>query len=127
MPSPGVPNTLRSYNTFTQLLAAAEKAGLLTALTNGEYTIFAPTDVAFQSTSVANLSAAQLTAILNNHIVKGRYDSAALNQTQSVKTLSGRDLTVQNSGQLKVNGVNVIRTNLNTTNGVIHAIDSVIR
>ncbi|MCW1969969.1 MAG: fasciclin domain-containing protein [Anaerolineae bacterium] len=122
-----VPNTLRSYNTFTQLLAAAEKAGLLNALTNGEYTIFAPTDVAFQSTSVANLSADQLTAILNNHIVKGRYDSAALNQAQSLKTLSGRDLGLQNGGQLKINGVNVVRTNLNATNGVIHAIDAVIR
>jgi len=121
-----LPDALRSYNTFSQLVTAAEKTGLLNTLTNGEYTIFAPTDVAFSAISTANLSNAQLVALLNNHIVKGRYDSVALSQAKSLKTLSGKELQVQSNPQ-KISGATVIRANLNTSNGLIHAIDAVIQ
>ena len=96
--------------------------------------MFAPTDAAFAKldpTTLANLlkpeNKDQLVKILTYHVVAGKVLAADVMKMTSAKTLEGSDLTIKVDGStVMVNDAKVIMTDVQTKNGVIHAIDTVL-
>ena len=121
-----------SFNTLAKALTAA---GLIDTLkSTGPFTVFAPTDEAF-----AKVPKAQLEALLNNkealikvltyHVVKGKVPAAEVVKLngKAVGTVEGSTVKVKvNNGKVMVNNANVVKTDIQTSNGVIHVIDTVI-
>jgi uncharacterized surface protein with fasciclin (FAS1) repeats len=116
---------------FKTLAAALTAAGLVDTLKGkGPFTVFAPTDEAFAKVPKADLDAllkdkAKLTAVLTYHVVPGKVMAADV-KAGKVKTVQGSQLTVSTMGGVKVDGANVIKTDIVADNGVIHVIDSVV-
>jgi uncharacterized surface protein with fasciclin (FAS1) repeats len=117
------------------LVAAVKAAGLVETLKGaGPFTIFAPTNAAFNALpagTVDNLlkpeKKADLTKILTYHVVAGSVKAADLTDGQKVKTLQGEELTVSiKDGKVMINGANVTAADLVGSNGVIHVIDAVL-
>ena len=125
---------------FSTLVAAVTKAGLASTLsdTSKNYTVFAPTNAAFAAlltqlgaTSLNDLSADQLKPILLYHVLSGKVDSsAALTAAQSnskVDAIGGKiQLGLQGNSIRLDDTANVVTADVAASNGVIHAIDSVI-
>lgn len=121
---------------FSQLKAALEAADMTAVLeTPGPFTVFAPTDSAFNDlrgkNGMENLLKIEhkdrLLSILRYHIVPGRVDGTQLQRTKLLKTVETQELTVRNAkGQLTVNGAKVSQPGLPTTNGVIYVVDKVL-
>lgn len=127
---------------FSTLVAAVMQAELVETLDNldGEYTVFAPTNEAFEA-AIADLELADadellaredLGAILMNHVVGSVIDSeaavAAAEAGETVPTVGGGELSLEiaEDGSLVVGGATVIEADVEADNGLIHAIDSVI-
>ncbi|HLO89874.1 MAG TPA: fasciclin domain-containing protein [Lentimicrobium sp.] len=121
---------------FSILVQAVVIAGLVDALSAaGPFTIFAPTNEAFQAlfntlgvSGIADLTAEQLTPILLYHVVSGNVVASQVTNG-SVPTLNegnSLNLAVNGSGVTINSNTNVIATDVQGTNGVIHAIDSVL-
>jgi transforming growth factor-beta-induced protein len=117
---------------FGTLLAAAEAAGLVSTLAEGgPFTVFAPTDAAFAALPEGALEALLadtelLKSILLYHVVPGRILAADLVDGQVVTTAEGRPVRVTLGGGARVNGVNIVTTDVTASNGVIHVIDAVL-
>jgi transforming growth factor-beta-induced protein len=121
-------------NTF---VAALQASGLDDELrTAGPFTVFAPTDEAFEAalaqmgiTQEALMSdPEQLRAILSNHIVPGMTDAASLAGMTTVTTLDGATIpvTAVNGSVMLNNTSTVVGSDIAATNGVIHVIDQVL-
>ena len=121
---------------FSILVEAVAKAGLVDALkAEGPYTVFAPTNAAFESlfaqlgvNGIADLTAEQLSPILLYHVVSGNVRAADVTSgmVSTLNTDAKIDIMVSEMG-VKLNGTsNVIATDVQGTNGVIHVIDAVI-
>lgn len=115
----------------TQTLARAlETAGLTETLNDpaATYTLFAPTEDAFAGVDVDALSTAELTALLQYHVLPDVAVAAAdITDGQTPSTLEGSavTLTLQNGGVF-VNDAAVTQADAGTSNGVIHEIDGVL-
>ena len=116
---------------FKTLAVALEKAGLIDTLKGkGPFTVFAPTDAAFAKVPKKDLDAlladkSKLAAVLTYHVVPGNVMAKDV-KAGKVKTVQGSDLTVSTAGGVKVDGANVVKTDIVADNGVIHVIDSVV-
>ena len=120
---------------FTSLVGALGTAtgDLVTVLTgDGPFTVFAPTDEAFAAISdvVAGLSPEDLSGVLTYHVVSGNVRSSDLSDDMTVATLNG-DITIDLSNGPQIrdaagNTVDIILTDIQGTNGVIHVIDAVL-
>ncbi len=135
LPSSVVSHAINNPN-FSILVQAVVKAGLVEALSApGPFTIFAPTNDAFNAlfaalgvSGIGDLTAEQLTPILLYHVVSGNVIASQVS-TGMVPTLkAGSNISiVANSMGVKLNGnSNVVATDVQGTNGVIHAIDAVL-
>ena len=141
---PNVVDFALNNNNFSSLVAALTRDDLtteyVTILTgNGPFTVFAPTNQAFQNLLDSNMDwnelgdipVATLEAVLNYHVVSGaNVQSSQLTDDQTVTTLGG-DLTVDLSSgaALETTGgqtVNISLTDLQGTNGVVHVVDEVL-
>lgn len=120
---------------FTTLVKALRAAGLVDALkSQGPFTVFAPTDAAFSKLPPATLAALlkpenkeKLRAILTYHVVQGDVTAAQVIHLSSAKTLDGQDLSIHvQNGVVMVNDARVVKADIRTSNGVIHAIDTVL-
>lgn len=118
---------------FTTLLAAVTAADLVETLeSEGPFTVFAPTDEAFAQIPADQLAALladkeALTKVLLNHVVPGKVEAAQVVELTSAQTASGENVTiVVADGGVKVDGANVVATDIQASNGVIHVIDQVI-
>lgn len=120
---------------FSTLIAAAKAAGLAGALMGDEpLTVFAPTDDAFAKLPAGTVESLlkpenkdTLQTILKLHIVKGRAFSEEVLKTKKYDSLAGLPLTPSlKDGKAFVNGAQIVKTDINASNGVIHVIDSVI-
>lgn len=128
-----VDTTLMTGN-FTTLAAALVSAGLIETLRgDGPFTVFAPTDEAFSKIPPQVLSEllqpenkAKLTAILTYHVVPGRVSAQEVANMDSAKTLQGQTLKIAKADGVKVNDASVIAPDIETTNGLIHIIDTVL-
>ena len=119
----------------TTLVAAVTAAGLVETLSGtGPFTIFAPTNAAFDALPKGTVegllkpeSKDKLTSILTYHVVAGNVLSSQLTDGQKVKTLNGQELTVAiKGGVVTINGIKVIAADLAGSNGVIHVVEGVI-
>ncbi len=121
---------------FSILVEAVVKAGLVEALSaTGPFTVFAPTNDAFTAlfavlgvSGISDLTAEQLTPILLYHVVPGNVLASQVT-TGNVPTLKeGSTISIMVDGMgVKLNtNSNVIATDVQGSNGVIHAIDAVI-
>jgi transforming growth factor-beta-induced protein len=121
-------------SSFSTLVAAVVKAGLAETLSSsGPFTVFAPTNDAFQAlltalgaSSLDDLTAEQLTPILLYHVVAGNNVSSGL-INGSIPTLQGSNIDVNVGNGVVLNGnTNVIVADVQGSNGVVHAIDKVL-
>ena len=116
---------------FKTLGAAGQAAGLVDTLKGpGPFTVFAPTDEAFAKIPKATLDSlladkAALTKVLTYHVVPGKVMAKDV-MAGKVKTVQGQELTVATSGGVMVDQSKVIATDVAASNGVIHAIDTVL-
>jgi uncharacterized surface protein with fasciclin (FAS1) repeats len=128
---PGVADEAGSFGT---LLKAVNAAGLAeTLMGEGPFTVFAPTDEAFAKlgSTVTDLlkpeNRGKLTSILTYHVVPGRVFSGKALELGSAKTVQGGEITIKaDSRGAKVNNANLIKTDIDASNGVIHVIDTVL-
>ena len=120
---------------FTTLVAAVEAAGLVDTLKGaGPFTVFAPTDDAFAKLPAGTLddllkpeNKQKLTDILLYHVVEGKVMAADVSSLTSAMTVFGKDVTVKvDMGNVYINDAQVIITDIETSNGVIHVIDTVL-
>jgi uncharacterized surface protein with fasciclin (FAS1) repeats len=119
---------------FETLLAAAEAAGLVEALKgDGPLTVFAPTDDAFAALPEGTVDALlndtpALTEILLYHVVEGQVMAEDVVELEQAMTLQGQyvDIKVED-GNVFIDNAQVIITDIETSNGVIHVIDAVIQ
>jgi uncharacterized surface protein with fasciclin (FAS1) repeats len=126
-------DTAAGFNNFKTLVAAVQAAGLVDTLKGpGPFTVFAPNDAAFAKLppgTVDGLLKDQraLANILTYHVLAGEVKAAAVRDGLAVNTVQGSPVTFSiMNGKPMINGANIISTDLMTTNGVIHVIDSVI-
>ena len=116
---------------FKTLVAAVQAAGLVDTLKGpGPFTVFAPTDEAFAKipkTTLDGLLAdkAALTKVLTYHVVPGKVMAKDV-EAGKVKTVLGQELTVSTNMGVMVDQSKVIATDVTASNGVIHAIDTVL-
>ncbi|KAI9814819.1 MAG: hypothetical protein M1827_003085 [Pycnora praestabilis] len=116
---------------LTSLTGALTMANLVSTVdTTPELTIFAPNNAAFQNigSATGNLSTAQLTSVLEYHVIKGAvgYSSTLKNGT-SLQTLGGANVTITiNNGTVFVNSAKVLIPDVLVANGVVHVIDNVL-
>lgn len=118
---------------FKTLAAALTAADLIPVLKGpGPFTVFAPTDDAFAKLPAGTVEAllkdkAKLTAILTYHVVPGKVLAADVVKLSSAKSVQGSPITITvKDGKVLVNQANVVKTDIMTSNGVIHVIDAVI-
>jgi uncharacterized surface protein with fasciclin (FAS1) repeats len=117
---------------FKTLVQAVQAAGLVETLSGpGPFTVFAPTDDAFAQIPQETLQAVladkeKLTAILTYHVVPGKLMAADVAKSTQLQTVQGQSITVSTEGGVRVDDANVIQTDIEADNGVIHVIDRVI-
>lgn len=120
---------------FATLLTAAKAAGLADVLaSDGPFTVFAPTDEAFAKVAdgiVESLlkpeNKQQLVDLLKYHVVAGRVYSDDAIKAKSAPTLLGNPVSINvTDGKARINWSNLVNTDLDARNGVIHAIDAVL-
>jgi uncharacterized surface protein with fasciclin (FAS1) repeats len=128
-------DTAVSAGQFTTLAAALDAAGLVDTLKGpGPFTVFAPTDAAFAKLpggTVEDLlkpeNKNQLTAILTYHVVPGTVMATDVVKLDEAKTVNGKMVKVKvDGGNVMINDAKVTATDIATSNGVIHVIDTVI-
>jgi len=120
---------------FTTLVKAVQAAGLVETLkSEGPFTVFAPTDEAFAKLPAGTLESLlkpankkQLTDILLYHVVSGRVLVEDVVKLERAETVLGKPVMIKvQDGKVFVNEAQVVLTDIKTTNGVIHVIDTVI-
>jgi uncharacterized surface protein with fasciclin (FAS1) repeats len=120
---------------FNTLVAAVKAAGLVDTLKGaGPFTVFAPTDEAFAKLpagTVENLlkpeNKAKLQSILTYHVVPGKVMAKDVVKIKSAKTVEGQNIAVKSmNGGVMINNARVTKADIETDNGVIHVIDTVI-
>ena len=118
---------------FSTLVAAITAAGLGDALSGeGPFTVFAPTNAAFEALPEGLLeklllpeNKEVLTKILTYHVVPSKVMAADV-AAGDVATLEGSTFAITTEGGVKVNASNVTATDVAASNGVIHVIDAVL-
>ncbi|HET9334409.1 MAG TPA: fasciclin domain-containing protein [Gemmatimonadota bacterium] len=134
-PDSTILETAVAAGSFETLVAAIRAAGLEEALNApGPFTVFAPTDAAFATLPAGTVESllepanrGQLEAILLAHVVSGRLTAEDVVGRSEIVTLGGRSLpVVVENGIVTVGGAAVLQTDVSASNGVIHAIGSVI-
>lgn len=126
---------------FTTLATALEAANLVETLKGpGPFTVFAPTDEAFDALPEGTLDelladpTGDLAEILKYHVIEGEVMAADVLEMdgQSVATVQGAELTIEVDGEQVTlvdnsgNRVNVVSTDVDASNGVIHVLDAVL-
>jgi uncharacterized surface protein with fasciclin (FAS1) repeats len=119
---------------FTTLVAAVQAAGLVETLKGeGPFTVFAPTDEAFAKLPAGTLDTllqdpeGDLKNILLYHVVPGKVMAADVVELSSAETALGEAVSIEvRDGNVFINEAQVIITDIETSNGVIHVIDSVL-
>lgn len=133
--TPDIVDTAVKAGKFNTLVAAVKAAGLAETLKGeGPFTVFAPTDEAFAKLpkgTVESLlkpeSKEKLIAILTYHVVPGKVMAKDVVSLTEAKTVQGSSVKIAvNGGKVSIDGANVVKTDIETSNGVIHVIDAVI-
>jgi uncharacterized surface protein with fasciclin (FAS1) repeats len=128
-------DTAVGAGSFKTLVAALKAADLVDTLKgSGPFTVFAPTDEAFAKLPAGTVedllkpeNKEKLKGILTYHVVAGKVMAADVVKLKSAKTVQGSNVAISAmGGKVKVDGANVVKTDIGASNGVIHVIDTVI-
>jgi len=118
---------------FNTLVAAVKAAGLADTLaTGGPFTVFAPTDAAFAKLPAGTVESLladpdTLRSILLYHVVPGKVYASDVVNLSSATTAQGSDVKIHaENGSVMVDNAKVVATDIESSNGVIHVIDTVI-
>lgn len=124
-------NKNEKFSTFVRMLRSSKAADLIVGA--GPFTVFAPTNDAFGKVPDAQVSSwlnqtdqTDLAKVLSNHIVPAKLFASNLTGKGTVATLSGADVSFSDSNGLKVNTSGIQARNIEATNGIIHALDTVL-
>ncbi|WP_407654431.1 fasciclin domain-containing protein [Catalinimonas niigatensis] len=124
-----------SQDNLSTLVTAVKAAGLVETLKgDGPFTVFAPTNEAFEALPAGTLEMLlkpenkdKLIAVLTYHVVSGDVESSGLSDGMSVATVEGSDIDVSIDGaSVMVNEASVVSADVDASNGVVHVIDQVI-
>ena len=133
MATDDIVTTAVEAGSFTTLAAALEAADLVGVLQGeGPFTVFAPTDEAFDKLPDGTVQALladteALTRVLTYHVVAGRVTSDLVVGLSEAETVSGLIAPIEiKDGEVYVAGAKVVATDVQATNGVIHVIDTVM-
>ncbi len=131
--SNNIVETAVSAGSFNTLVAAVQAADLADTLAGeGPYTVFAPTDEAFAKLPEGTVEALlanpdQLREILLYHVVPGKVTASQVVTLTSATTAQGSDLDIKVvGGSVMIDNATVTATDIETSNGVIHVIDTVM-
>jgi transforming growth factor-beta-induced protein len=126
-------DTAVSAKQFKTLVAAVKAAGLVEVLQGeGPFTVFAPTDEAFEEIPKDQLAALlkdqkRLQEVLTYHVVPDKVLAADVVKLESAETLLEKPVTIAvEDGKVKINEATVIEADIECANGVIHVIDAVL-
>ena len=128
-------DTAVAAGSFKTLATALTAGDLIQTLKGkGPFTVFAPTDEAFAKLPAATLAdllkpenKAKLVAILTYHVVPGKVMASQVVGMKSAKTVNGASLKISvMDGKVMVDQAHVVKTDIVTSNGVIHVIDAVL-
>ncbi|MGM0771817.1 MAG: fasciclin domain-containing protein [Halobacteriota archaeon] len=126
-------DTAIEAGSFTTLVQAVQAAGLEDTLrSEGPFTVFAPTDDAFAALPEGTLDSLladqeALADVLTYHVVAGEYMAEDVVTMDSAETVQGSEVTITVTDDgVMVNDANVVITDIETSNGVIHVIDAVL-
>lgn len=128
-------DTAAANEQFSTLVAAVQAAGLVETLKgDGPFTVFAPTNDAFAKLpagTVENLlkpeNKDQLVAVLTYHVLPGKVMAADIaGKELSTATVQGSMVDIDATNGVMIDGATVTTADIETTNGVIHVIDTVI-
>jgi len=120
---------------MTTLKKGVKASGLDRVLSSdGPYTVFAPSDLAFRKMDTGRFETLlkpenknKLKDILNLHIVSGKVGYNDLKDGGKLKTISGQQLSIEvKEGRVHVEGAEIEARDLETSNGVIHVLDTVM-
>ncbi|MBX3596779.1 MAG: fasciclin domain-containing protein [Rhizobiaceae bacterium] len=120
---------------FKVLATALQAADLVSTLKGeGPFTVFAPTDAAFEKLPAGTVETLlkpenkqKLVDILTYHVVPGKVMAADVVGLDEAKTVNGKMIDIEVNGKaVTVNKANVTATDVGASNGVIHVIDQVI-
>lgn len=124
-----------SQDNLSTLVAAVKAAGLVETLQgDGPFTVFAPTNAAFEALPAGTLenllkpeNKDQLVSILTYHVVSGEVMSTDLSDGMKAATVEGSEVEVGIDGEsVMINDASVVAANVEASNGVVHVIDKVI-
>jgi transforming growth factor-beta-induced protein len=128
-------DTAAADERFSTLVAAVQAAGLVETLKGeGPFTVFAPTNDAFAALPEGTVESLllpenqqQLIDILTYHVVAGKVMASDVVTLTEAETVLGQNVNIRvEDGKVYINGSEVIITDIETTNGVIHVIDAVL-
>ena len=128
-------DTAVKAGSFGTLVAAVKAAGLVETLKGpGPFTVFAPTDEAFAKLpkgTVEDLlkpeNKAKLVSILTYHVVGGKVMAADIaGKALKAKSVQGSELSIDAMKDVMVEAAKVTKADIETSNGVIHVIDTVL-
>ena len=138
--SPNTPSSLdlidtaatnTSLKTFSRALQLAGMDDALRA--TGPFTLFAPTDAAFEQLPPGKLDSlfepsnkSELASVLNYHVLKGRRSTQDVGNWKAAHTVNGQSAPVTKAAEkVTIDGANITHADIQSSNGVIHAIDKV--
>lgn len=128
-------DTAASAGSFNTLVAAVKAAGLVDTLKGtGPFTVFAPTDAAFDKLPAGTVedllkpeNKDKLVQILTYHVVPGKVMSGDIaGKTTMAKTVQGSEVKIDASSGVMIDNAAVTQADIAADNGVIHVIDTVI-
>ncbi|MFV1852544.1 MAG: fasciclin domain-containing protein [Thalassospira sp.] len=128
-------DTAVSAGSFNTLVTAVQAAGLVETLKgDGPFTVFAPSDEAFAKLPAGTVedllkpeNKDKLVSILTYHVVPGKVMSGDIaGKEMTVASVQGDTIDVNATNGVMVDGASVVTADIETDNGVIHVIDSVI-
>src|SRR5690348_10145783 len=121
-----------TLNTFSKAIAAAGLANILNS--EGPFTVFAPSDAAFEKLPAGQLDGwlkpenkDQLISVLKYHVTPGRVSEQDVAKLTQTKTVNGETAQIKRSGEITmINDAKITTRDLGSSNGVIHVIDQVL-
>ena len=129
---PDIVDTAVKAGSFNTLVTAVKAAGLVETLKGeGPFTVFAPTDEAFAKVPADALKSLladkdALKKVLLYHVVSGKVTADQVVKMKTAPTVQGSDVMIDASSGVKINNATVVNADIMTSNGVIHAIDTVL-
>jgi uncharacterized surface protein with fasciclin (FAS1) repeats len=120
-----------SFHTLGKALEAADLTNVLKG--TGPYTVFAPTDAAFEKLPKDTLSnwlkpenKAELISVLKYHVLPGRASAVEVEKLTAPKMMQGQTAAITKDGEkLRIGGATITTSDITSSNGIIHAIDTV--